>query len=383
VRILRQTMLRSLRRITTSGKYVPEIDGLRFVAIASVVLYHIERMTEIHYGTGPAGTKLTSIIMAPIFHGGTGVSVFFVISGMVLGLPFVRWRLDGGHAVSLKAYFLRRVTRLEPPYVGNLFIRLPFIASAKGMAFLAVLPHFLASLFYLHGLIYGAWPLVHQPSWSLEIEVQFYLIAPFLAWLVYRGNKTSRRVILLGLIIAMVLIQNRIPLGYPRYQFSVLSSAQFFLAGFLLADLYVFDMAKWRASWVWDVVGMTMWVAVFSASKVWLPFIILLACISAFKGPLINRCMRNAFVATVGGMCYSIYLTHSLALQGAYALFSRVHFIHGFYPHLWIGAVLILPVLLVIGTGFYVLIERPCMDRSWPAKMRARFVHRQTAHATA
>ena len=49
-------------------------------------------------------------------------------------------------------------------------------ASERG----TLLPHFFASLFYAHGLVYGSWSEINAVTWSLEIEVQFYILAPLL-----------------------------------------------------------------------------------------------------------------------------------------------------------------------------------------------------------
>jgi peptidoglycan/LPS O-acetylase OafA/YrhL len=45
----------------------------------------------------------------------------------------------------------------------------------------ALLPHLLAGPFYLHGAIYGSENPVSAVTWSLEVEVQFYLLTPFWA----------------------------------------------------------------------------------------------------------------------------------------------------------------------------------------------------------
>ena len=48
--------------------------------------------------------------------------MFFVISGFVLGMPFCKRTLADGPPVNLGRYFLRRLTRLEPPYAISLLI---------------------------------------------------------------------------------------------------------------------------------------------------------------------------------------------------------------------------------------------------------------------
>jgi peptidoglycan/LPS O-acetylase OafA/YrhL len=97
---------------------VPEIDGLRFVAIFSVVLYHFDGFALINY----RGSDTRDLFRAVAEHGYRGVNLFYVISGFVLGLPFAAHHLKEKPAVRLPAYFLRRLTRLEPPYVLNLLL---------------------------------------------------------------------------------------------------------------------------------------------------------------------------------------------------------------------------------------------------------------------
>ena len=70
----------SFRRITTSGGYLAEVDGLRFVAIALVVVYHI---------IGYLGTSPPWAVFEWIRHYGRyGVHLFFAISGFILAVPF-------------------------------------------------------------------------------------------------------------------------------------------------------------------------------------------------------------------------------------------------------------------------------------------------------
>lgn len=378
----------SLRRITTSGKYIPEIDGLRFVAISSVLLYHVARMTEIHAGSRPlphnfAGAFLMNLLM----HGYEGVRIFFVISGFVLGLPFAQWYLCGGRPVKLRAYFMRRITRLEPPYIANLLIRFVPTMVAKHMSFLRLLPHLLASLLYLHVVLYGVEPILHGPSWSLEIEVQFYLLAPLFALIVFRYKPWLRRIALTLILVGAGLIQIHRPEGTIRIEMSILNFGQFFLAGFLVADLYTTVIHNWRRSWVWDAVCIPLWLLIFSvplkAAHVIIPLTAVVLCIGAFKGRLLERFFSIPAVSIIGGMCYSIYLTHSLVLQGCYAVLDRVPQLHSYWPNLIAGELLVIPVALIVGTVFFVLIERPCMDKNWPQKLHAWFLRRRNAQPVA
>src|SRR3954462_11306684 len=112
---MRASFFKKFRRITYSTSYLPEIDGLRFLAIFSVVvIMHISYyLNEKFYGGDFVYNHYWKNF---IIEGGVGVPLFFVISGFILALPFAKWRLNGERQVRLKNYYLRRVTRLEPPY---------------------------------------------------------------------------------------------------------------------------------------------------------------------------------------------------------------------------------------------------------------------------
>jgi peptidoglycan/LPS O-acetylase OafA/YrhL len=173
-----ERFLAPYRRITSTGQFIPEIDGLRFVAILSVYVYHL------------AGDVLrhSSAASSPVLEGGwlfsvtqilnVGVPLFFAISGFILGMPFAAARLEGGRSVSLKKYFLRRVTRLEPPYILCLLLFFGLkVVGARGTAH-ELLPNLVASMFYVHNLVYHSPSVINFVAWSLEIEIQFYVLAP-------------------------------------------------------------------------------------------------------------------------------------------------------------------------------------------------------------
>ena len=115
---------------------MPEIDGLRFIAICwVVVLMHLSNIIDTNLYNNQLISN--SFIAKMVLEGGNGVSFFFMISGFILALPFLREKLYQGKKVSLKKYYLRRLTRLEPPYIAALliaFIMLVFIL--KKVAFI-------------------------------------------------------------------------------------------------------------------------------------------------------------------------------------------------------------------------------------------------------
>jgi len=334
----------ALRRITSSGRFVPEIDGLRFVAIASVVLYHLSGFVPI------AGAS----------HGYRGVNLFYVISGFILALPFA-----AQSDVSLRAYFLRRLTRLEPPYILNLLICTALLVLVSGERLRDLLPHLSASVFYLHNLWFGRQSTINPVAWTLEVEVQFYCLMPLLA-AIFRVP--SRRIVLALAILAAGALQLRFWNADDHFRLSILFAIQYFLAGLLMADIY---LAGWKQKptphWLWDVVSLAAWPLIFLPPDrtVWLflPFLMMAAFAGAFRGHLFRLFFRAPAVTAIGGMCYTIYLFHYQLIPPVVRIAGRL------------ALLAYLPVLLIVSVAYFLLIERPCMKKDWPRRLAASVLH--------
>jgi peptidoglycan/LPS O-acetylase OafA/YrhL len=334
-----------LSRITSGARLIPEIDGLRFVAIASVVAFHIADYLQVRLGISAPG-----ILGTALSNGGRGVPLFFIISGFVLGRPFAMHYLGKAEAPKLKQYFLRRLTRLEPPYL------IALLAMFFGLVMFTGRDesrHLLASLAYSHNLIYGAPNPFYGLAWSLEIEIQFYCLVPLLAT-VYCLPRSLRRTVLFALTFAGA---SRL-LGVPdRISYSFLGFVQCFAAGFLLADLYV-DGWEQSKHWVFDLMSLAFWPAIFLVSPplawILLPPVALVLYVSAFRSIIFQKAFAFPLLVTIGGMCYTIYLIHSPVISIAGRLIKDPA---AFVP-LGIAAA---------SLAFFILIERPCMNKDWPS----------------
>jgi peptidoglycan/LPS O-acetylase OafA/YrhL len=100
-------------RVSGSGPVIPYVDGLRFIAIAWVVLHHTNAFVTLK-ASHPYAIE-GGVLPRIASHGFVGVQLFFVISGFILCLPVARRRLDGRPTPPLAPYYRRRLRRLEPP----------------------------------------------------------------------------------------------------------------------------------------------------------------------------------------------------------------------------------------------------------------------------
>lgn len=373
---MRERLLSRLSRRTSSGRFIPEIDGLRFVSIALVVLFHIAGYVALRHGVPAEGGEADAIFRV-LSHGHYGVQLFFMISGFVLGLPFAGQYLAGGRPVRLRPYFLRRLTRLEPPYVLSMLLLAPAVMVMSGMTPAELARHLLASLAYVHNLAYGEGSVINSVAWSLEVEVQFYILAPLLAAAAFRlRNPLLRRGALLAACAAAVAVQRTWLSGYEAL--TLASFVQFFLLGFLVADLYATDWtrpsrrpAAWDALWLacWPLLWLA-WEAPQAVGAFAFPVIALAFFAASLRGRISRAALSNAWVATIGGMCYTIYLLHYPLISLLGRVTARLGAASAAVDVL-VQSALLLPPLLMVCAVYFALIERPCMDPAWPQKLRA------------
>ena len=366
---MRLNIYNKFRRITTNQLYFPEIDGIRFLAITLVLLFHSHgyfvSKSNIQFSDNPASYHLLNALLR---HGDRGVQLFFVLSGFILCLPFAHHYINNGKKVSLKKYYLRRLTRLEPPY----FIAMTAIfllAVAMQVRPISVLfPSWLASLVYSHNIIFHHAPYITVVAWSLEIEIQFYLLAPLLFRLLMLP-KITRRIILCATSIAFIVLQH----FYTPPFLYIYSSVQFFLTGILLADIYV----SGEASGLFNKPFMIPIAAIILISLGYLPvrssfyailifpFLIGFLYYIILKNEVMKKLFSYKFIPIIGGMCYSIYLLHYTIISIAGRL--TLHFqITGYYlPNLLLQIILLGIPVLVFSSVFYYYIERPFMSSKW------------------
>lgn len=383
-----------LIRVTTSGKIIREIDGLRFLAILPVIIQHIsERLFRYSYGShsGFQGDyhKFINTDMSAywISRGTVGVFVFFAISGFVLSFPFAKHYLSDQSSVNLKKYFWRRVTRLEPPYIVVMTL-LALVLIFKGDYTLnQMTPHYLASILYQHNLIYHDYSIINPVAWSLEIEIQFYILAPVLAYLVFSiKDLWLRRGLLISYIFIFVTLQNVFDWNMGLMKMTIFGQLPHFLAGFLLADVF---LNEWKSgikkAYIWDVIGilalillMYTWTTEYWKNLVF-AISLFIVLFSVFKGKLLNAFFTNTWIMISGGMCYSIYLIHLPIVEFLSRIIKPVYLGSNYLANLTAHFLIIAPVIMIASIIFYSLIEKPCMDKDWPQKLIAFLKRKNTA----
>ena len=164
--------------------YRPEIDGLRAIAVLSVIIYHL----EIFFGE------------EKILTGGfLGVDIFFVISGYLITLLIAKEFLKE-QKISLLNFYFRRAKRILPALLFMIIITIFFawtyltpnnFLQYSNSIFSSIL-FYSNYFFYFSDLVYNSQnsllkPLLH--TWSLAVEEQFYILFPLFFIFIYKFIK--------------------------------------------------------------------------------------------------------------------------------------------------------------------------------------------------
>lgn len=362
----------SLKRDTSGKRYLPFVDGIRFMAIIPVVMLHASERLE-RYVVSPT-TGFEQELAYVISRGAVGVMIFFALSGFILSLPFA----NQYSSFSYKSYLGKRLTRLEPPYIFWMTLFGIIFLLKSQLGFIEISGHYLASIFYVHNIAYGEFSVINPVAWSLEVEIQYYLLAPFLAMSYFRlPDLKYRRLLLLCLTTLFIMFQHVNGWQLLPARASLLGQLQHFLVGLLMADIYV-NSPKWHKTknLFWDTVGL---ISIVTLMFTWTEelgksLIFMLALIGVFtaalKGKLFHRVLTYHWIAIIGGMCYTIYLTHLPLLELVYSLIGKFGYSTPYWVQLTISLIIAIPLVLLSSMIFYKFIEQPFMRKDALLQLR-------------
>ena len=384
-----EKFLSRFSRVTTGRSVIPEIEGLRFYSLAVIMFFHL--VVNLSIKASERYTIPGQEHWVPQFLqlGAHAVELFFVISGFILACPFAAYYLKDGRPINLKSYFLRRLTRLEPPYF---LIMIGFFAlmilTYRG-TFLELLPHLGASLPYLHNIVYSDKSIINVVAWSLEVEIQFYVMVPIIAMVFRVRNKLYRRALIVAIGTLSMNYQWLFIAPGDRMYLSIVRFLHFFLLGFLLADVYLFDWkGKPTLHWKWDLVTIIGWPtllfiwntpelsyffstaghSLFLDAYCFPLFTFYLYC-AVFRGVITNRILTNIWITTIGGMCYTIYLFHNKLIGFLVEYTGRLTLTGNYSIDLLLQILMVMPLVFILSALYFSVIERPCMRKDWPQRL--------------
>jgi peptidoglycan/LPS O-acetylase OafA/YrhL len=292
-----------------AAHYRPDVDGLRALAVLSVVFYHL-------------GT--------PIRGGYVGVDIFFTISGFLIGSIILRQTAD--RTFTFGRFYERRIRRIFPALFVMLFVTvafaykyllpIEFISYAKSLAAVSLS---ISNIFFWFQSGYfdapaSTTPLLH--TWSLAVEEQFYVFLPLVLVLLHRvaPRRINQAICLLALLSFLISV----------YGAFASPSAAFYLPHTRAWELLLGTMLalkgfpKIRGAAMREIAaisGFAMIIPTLLLYRPWTPFPGLAAvppCLGTAliiaageSGPnLVGRLLSLRPVVFVGLISYSLYLWH-------------------------------------------------------------------------
>lgn len=362
------------------------LDVLRGVAIVLVLCSHMVVWNENAGGAAPFAQALQ-------MGGWTGVDLFFVLSGFLIGgLLFKEIDRDG--TLDVRRFLTRRAFKIWPAYF--VFLGYTIVRSARHAptAWAGIRP-LLPNLIHLQNYLGTSDPTPYSHTWSLAVEEHFYLALPILLLALCRWRKVSW-VPAITLVIGVACLAMRLRNWGRQYEavthympthlrvdslmFGVLLAYAYHLRPAALAFvprlrpilvlIGVALVAPMFTRWLSDPLAFTIG---YTTNYLGMGCI-LIACVDAESG-LVGRALAGPagrVLAYIGFYSYSIYLWHMVARE------QVLHYLHSYDAH-GAGAYFLMTAAdIAIATALGVisakLVEQPFLalrDRVFPSRTPA------------
>ena len=314
------------------------IHFLLFIAATGVVVHHSEVLRRWNIAVDSAG-----------------VDLFFVISGVVIGLSALP-------EMSIRDFLVRRFIRIYPLYWLALAA---WVAYAVGNGGWFRVEDVVRSALLVPDLS-RAWIPVYLPAWTLVFEIFFYAV--FAACML--TGRFARP--LCCIVLVAVALRFSEP-GSAQVYFSHAMLLLEFVAGMLIAAAVARGWVPGRALGAVLVAAALVWFAVNAVpsytprERYWgIPAVLLVYGMLGFED---LRFFRSRAAVFGGNASYAIYLAHFMVLQAIFLVANR----NGFpaEAHRFVVAAIGIPAALAIGALIYVVLDKPIL--AW---LRRMLLHR-------
>lgn len=343
--------MRTFSPKSQTSAHLAALDGLRGIAIALVVWYHVWQITWLRADAHVGATTLNFNEIPEA--GFIGVDLFFFISGFVLFYPYSRALFDGCPRPTAREFFARRALKILPSY----YLSIAVVIGLGWVHFTSLgdaLAQIASHLLFIHVLWNETYGGINGVLWSLAVEVQFYAIFPIVAWCAMRrALPTFVTLGALGIGYRLLVVHD----FDATYQIQQLpGTIDLFAAG--MACAYVFRAIATRAPRIaqrrtfWTIVAAIGIAAsalalrgaydtrllpnwpnawyVFGRTELGLSF----ACVSLgslFAYPVWQRALANPIFTFLAFVSYNLYLYHQIIARALFA--ARVPEWMGPDPH--------------------------------------------------
>jgi peptidoglycan/LPS O-acetylase OafA/YrhL len=320
------------------SKRIPELDGVRGLAVLMVMLSHcIVTQVEPQPGTPLAYLQLL------LTYSWTGVDLFFVLSGFLIGGIL----LDNKSAVNyFRVFYTRRVFRILPLYYLFLIITvLIYLSPVRDIPTLGNMfnPSLPLWPFFLHlqnfamvasGTLGGYWLV---PTWSLAVEEHFYLIIPFVIKFAKNLTFWMVGVVILSITVRLVILLSTSHWLLPTYLLTFARADALAIGVLMAAGFRTTKIPTSAMLWLFftgcAVVLLMLKMRLTTSSPAFALggytfFALLYACLIILAMTKFAPVFRVRWLRRLGTLAYCLYLIHLPVNALTHAAFSRTTVIH-------------------------------------------------------
>lgn len=256
-----------------------------------------------------------------------GVSFFFILSGFVLAYKYQDIILK--KQKSKKTFFIARVARIFPLHILTFIIAIPLtyniFVHRKLHWFAQAVTNFTLTQSYIpKSSIYFSF---NGPSWSISDEMFFYLLFPFLLFLIFKFRK--RYFLFLAIISIVPLLTLVIPSSYYHHIFYISPFVRIFdfSIGVYLYNMYkIFSSKKSAINYDFMEISSILLLSLFFffhqqipqvarySFYYWLPMSYLIFSFS-FQGGMVSKLLSKKIFFHLGEISFGFYMFHQLVLR--------------------------------------------------------------------
>jgi peptidoglycan/LPS O-acetylase OafA/YrhL len=385
-------------------------DGVRAIACLMVIFSHL--FQRLSY---PDQAPLMQNLQVFFLKGAFGVSVFFVLSGMLLSLPFWKHYLEGKPFPNIGTYLRRRAVRIMPGFYASLLVsflltlyfangtQYPWIRLLSGVTFTSAF-HYITFF-----------PVdINGPLWSIGFEVVCYLLMPLAMFGLFALDRVTlkKRSSLMSwiywlVVMGILLLVNQLVITYfvpselrRGWNYGMIGGAKFwvphynpvgffaqytfgiFAAGFIAW----YQHTKHKSSWLFDIgalftflllIALLWWKRLPAESDMsfsWqgqpyffplFPALVALLLATLPFSKLLGRMFDNPFARYTAKVSFGLYVWHYLILELIRLLYTPDFSYFGIKKlstHL-LFSVSALALAYLVATLSYYVIEKPFLTR--------------------
>jgi peptidoglycan/LPS O-acetylase OafA/YrhL len=374
-----------------AGTRLAGLDGLRGCACLLVFFYHLRWHARPLDGSR-LELKVGALDVEPLLtRCDLGVAIFFVLSGLLLSLPFWSAILSQAPAPKFGPYLWRRACRILPAYYAVLLV---VYLLREGTYTRNGLIDFALHATFLHTFADFSYLSVHPALWTIGIEFQFYLLLPLImagmAVLWRRGGAwLALPVLFLATWLLDVGVSRALAAAAPVVPDPILADADSMVVNgtiFSYLKLFGFGIAGGLMvlRWPWSPRAADLLCALALAGTVALIFTgteagwratsatgwpvnaLLLGVLAASlaSSQVFARLFSARWLVAAGTISYGVYLWHELVQHAVFGGTIR-HLLHG-WPVFLAGGAIALGVTVLIATLSWRCLERAALRAPYP-----------------